>query len=103
MWCKNVKDVLFNDLDSPTAEEWIAKLKSQPATGWDDEVTYCGWQDVPSFYLVCEGDQAIPPPLQVQLGESAGSKIERCAAGHMVMLSMPEKVLAVIEEAIAAF
>jgi len=33
----------------------------------------------------------------VQLAELAGSRIERCAAGHMVMLSMPEKVVELVK------
>ena len=103
MGCANARNVFFGDLDDALASEWLGKLKSQPASGWDDTVTYCGWKDVPSVYLVCEGDQAIPPPLQEQLAGMAGSKIEKCAAGHMVMLSMPDKVVEIIEGAVASF
>ena len=66
-------------------------------------MTYCGWKEIPSVYLVCERDQAIPPPIQVQLAEGAGSKIETCAAGHMPQIGMPEKVAEVIEKAVASF
>ena len=80
----------------------IEALKTQPAEGWDDVVTYCGWKDVPSTYLVCEADAAIPPPVQMQMAEMANCKIEKCGAGHMCILSMPEKVVEVIESAISA-
>ncbi|KAL8779161.1 MAG: hypothetical protein Q9203_003226 [Teloschistes exilis] len=89
--------------DEAVANEWVGKLKCQPASGWDDTITFCGWKEIPSVYLICEGDQAILAAVQLQMAESAGSKIEKCSAGHMVILSMPEKVVAVIEAAVASF
>ena len=99
MHCKTPESLLFNDLDPEDAKAWIEKLQTQPATGWDGTVTYCGWKDVPSVYLVCEKDACIPPQLQLQLAENAGSKIEKCQAGHMPMVSVPERVAEVIKEA----
>lgn len=101
MHCVTPDKVLFNDLDEEVAQTWVKKLQTQPAADWDDTVTYGGWKDVPSVYLVCEGDACIPPPMQLQLAETAGSKIEKCAAGHMVILSMPEKVVEVVKNAAA--
>ena len=51
------------------------------------------------MYLVCEGDVCIPPSMQLQLADMAGSEIEKCRAGHMPMISMPTKVIEVIVEA----
>ncbi|MCJ1353416.1 MAG: hypothetical protein MMC33_003402 [Icmadophila ericetorum] len=102
MHCAAPEKLLFNDLDESTAQNWIKTLKPQPAADWDDTITYCGWKDVPSVYLICEGDAVIPPPMQQQLAGLAGSKVETCASGHMPMLSMPEKVVEVIKGAAAA-
>lgn len=99
MYCAIPEKLLFNDLSETDAERWKGALRSQPASGWDGTIAYTGWKDVPSVYLVCENDQCIPQPLQEQLAEAAGSKIERCAAGNMAMLSMPHRVAAVIEAA----
>ena len=77
----------------------IAKLHSQPASGWDGTVTYAGWNNTPSVYLCCEVDAVIPPALQHQMVEMAGSEVETCDAGHMVMLRLPEKVVEVIRKA----
>lgn len=79
----------------------MKKLQPQPSEGWDETITYCGWRDVPSVYLVCENDQVLPPQLQFQLAGLAGSKVEKCGAGHMPFLSMPEKVAEVVKNAIA--
>ena len=102
MHCLTPDKLLFNDLEPAVAEKWVNALQLQPAEGWNGTVTYCGWREVPSVYLVCEGDQMIPPPMQVQIGEMAGSKMEKCGAGHMPHLSMPEKVADVVKGAIEA-
>ena len=100
MHCLTPSKILFNDLDDSTAKIWINKLQSQPASDWDDMITYCGWKDVPSIYLVCEGDACIPPPMQLQIAEMAGSRVVKCGAGHMVVVSMPEMVVDVVVEAV---
>ena len=96
MTCISPCQLLFTDFSDSKADEWMKKLRHQPAKGWQCTIKYCGWQDAPSTYLVCEKDQALPVQIQEQCAEMAGSKIERCGAGHMVMLSMPEKVVDVI-------
>ena len=101
MHCQAPEKLLYGDLDEASAKEWTAKLSPQPAAGWDDTVTYCGWKEVPSVYLVCEGDACLPTGLQLQLAETAGSRVEKCTAGHMAVVSQPEKVVEVIKNAIA--
>ena len=101
MHCITPDKLLFNDLDDAATQTWVKVLKPQPAEGWADTVTYCGWKEVPGVYLVCDKDQMIPPPMQAQIGEMAGCEIVHCDAGHMAMLSAPEKVAEVIEAAAA--
>ncbi|KAL5350920.1 hypothetical protein ACLOAV_004493 [Pseudogymnoascus australis] len=96
MVCVNPRELLFNDFSDEDAEKWIKHMKTQPAEGWNGITQYCGWEDLPSTYLVCERDALLPPAVQVQIAQMAGSKIEKCKAGHMVMLSMPERVVEVI-------
>lgn len=93
--------LLFGDLPEAEKAEWLTAIKPQPAEGWDDIVSYTGWKDVPSVYLICEGDNVLPTPLQEQLASLAGSEIERCSAGHLPMLSQPEVVVRVVQAALA--
>lgn len=99
MYCKDPKALLFNDLPAAEADSWLAKLDCQPASGWDDEITYTGWKKVPSVYLVCDRDAVLPPPMQEQMAQAAGAEIIKCAGGHMVMLSQPDKVVEVVRVA----
>lgn len=101
--CAQPETLLFGDLSDDEKTQWLAKLQPQPAQGWDDKVSYTGWKDVPSVYLVCEGDNALPVPLQEQLATLAGSKVERCSAGHIPQVSQPARVVEVIKAAYATF
>ncbi|PYI11019.1 alpha/beta-hydrolase [Aspergillus sclerotiicarbonarius CBS 121057] len=101
MYCAQPEVLLLDDVPEPEKAQWLAKLKPQPAQGWDGTVPYTGWKDVPSVYLVCEGDKALPAGLQEQLAGLAGSQIERCSAGHLPQVSQPERVVEVIKAAAA--
>ncbi|KAI4184517.1 MAG: hypothetical protein LQ346_006106 [Caloplaca aetnensis] len=101
--CADAKNVFFNDVDAVLSYHWIQKMRTQPASGWNGTVTYCAWKEIPSVYLVCEADQAIPPSVQIQMAKNAGSKIETCAGGHMVQIVMPQTVAETIENAATSF
>ncbi|KAH8695237.1 Alpha/beta hydrolase fold-1 [Talaromyces proteolyticus] len=101
--CAQPEKLLFGDLPAAEKSAWLAKLQPQPAQGWDGRVEYTGWKDVPSVYLVCEGDELLPMPLQEQLAGLAGSKVERCSAGHVPQVSQPERVVEVVKGAVEEF
>ncbi|MCJ1309511.1 hypothetical protein MMC25_003171 [Agyrium rufum] len=96
---KDPKALLFNDLLPEGADAWAAKSQHQPAKNCEETIAFAGWKEVPSRYLIYEGDAVLPTALQMQFAQLAGSEITTCSAGHMVMLSQPQKVLEVIREA----
>ncbi|PYH78141.1 alpha/beta-hydrolase [Aspergillus uvarum CBS 121591] len=102
-YCANPEKLLFGDLSEEAQRTWVAVLRAQPARGWDGTVEYAGWRDVPSVYLVCEGDRALPVGLQEQLAATAGSRVERCSAGHVPQVGQPERVAEVVLGAVAEF
>ena len=66
-------------------------------------MTYPAWRHIPTAYLVCEKDNAIPPKSQDFMIERARYKgckilVERCQAGHSPFLSVPETVVEVIRQ-----
>lgn len=101
--CVQPEQTLFNDLDEEEKGKWLDVLKPQPAQGWNGTTIYAGWKDVKSVYLICEEDQVIPAFLQEELAGLAGSRIERCSAGHLPHLSQPSRIVEVIKDAVAAF
>jgi hypothetical protein len=68
-------------------------------------ITNAGYEYVPSTYLICEDDKAVPPHFQEMFATAAGSKIERCNSGHSPMLSQKDKlvetIVAVVDKCIS--
>ena len=60
------------------------------------------WHDVPSWALVAEQDNAIPPAGQRWMAERAGATIGTIASSHAVMVSQPAAVTETILEAVRA-
>ena len=88
--------MFFNDFDDDSAQYWLEKLQTHPSDAWDDTVTFCGWQEVPSVYIICEKDACLPESFQMQLARTGGSKVERVAGGHLAMLSIPNVVAEIV-------
>jgi pimeloyl-ACP methyl ester carboxylesterase len=58
------------------------------------------WHDLPSWALVAEHDNAIPPDGQRWMADRAGATIGTVASSHAVMLSQPAAVTETILEAV---
>jgi pimeloyl-ACP methyl ester carboxylesterase len=54
------------------------------------------WKSLPSWALVTEEDNAIPPAGQHWMAERAGATVTSVASSHAVMVSHPEAVTAVV-------
>lgn len=57
------------------------------------------WESLPSWYLVAENDQIIPPAGQQAMAEHIGATISTVASSHVAMISQPDAVAALIETA----
>ena len=52
---------------------------------------------IPSTYVLCENDGAVPPFVQEML--SGGMNVERISAGHFPFLTKPQRVTDIIMQA----
>ncbi|RDW82484.1 alpha hydrolase-16 [Coleophoma cylindrospora] len=91
------KEIFYNDISDAEAAPLIAHLKGQGYKTFFSDLTVEPWRIVPSTYILCEADNAIP--IQAQEGMVAHAQsiapnafdvIERCSAGHSPFLSQPE-------------
>jgi pimeloyl-ACP methyl ester carboxylesterase len=55
-----------------------------------------GWKTLPSWYVLGDLDQAIPPPLKLMMATRAKATITHANAGHLSMIQHPETTLAAI-------
>ena len=57
------------------------------------------WKTKPSWYIRAAQDRMIPPPAEEMMGKRMKAKLTSLDASHVVMLSKPKEVAAVILEA----
>ena len=60
------------------------------------------WKNLPSWFLVADGDQAIPPDAERQFAARMGAATTEVPTNHVAMVSHPDEVVAMIEMAAAA-
>ena len=60
------------------------------------------WKALPSWFLVAEGDQVIPPAAQRQFAPRMGATTVEVATNHVAMVSHPDEVLQLIRTAAQA-
>ncbi|GAA4700335.1 alpha/beta hydrolase [Pseudonocardia yuanmonensis] len=60
------------------------------------------WRSQPTWFLVADGDQTIPPEAQRQFAARMGATTVEVATNHVAMVSHPEDVLQLIEAAAEA-
>jgi pimeloyl-ACP methyl ester carboxylesterase len=58
------------------------------------------WKSLPSWYLVADGDQAIPPDAERLFAKRMGATTVEVASNHVAMVSHPEDALALIAQAV---
>lgn len=67
---------------------WASRLIPQSRKVKTTEIKSAAYKYVPSTYLICENDMAVPPQFQEMFAQATGAKdVEKCAAGHSPMLS----------------
>ena len=59
------------------------------------------WKTKPSFYLVAKNDKAINPELERIMAKRANATTVEAEASHVPMISKPEAVLKIIQQAAA--
>ncbi|KAF5685619.1 alpha beta-hydrolase [Fusarium circinatum] len=103
-------DMMYHDLPTEEAEYWVGKLSKHALTGSTDgyEVTYEGWRDVPVWQVMTKDDRAYPYEAQKMLvrgAEKLGADVTKriIDSAHLPMLSKPDEIVEILEEAIQAF
>jgi pimeloyl-ACP methyl ester carboxylesterase len=89
------QEIFFNDLPAEVADAATARLEPQSMAAVKDPVTAVAWRDIPSTYVICDLDQAIPVPAQEMLSGRAGA-VHRLDASHSPFLSRPDEVVEII-------
>jgi pimeloyl-ACP methyl ester carboxylesterase len=95
------EQVFFADLPGDLAAASAARLQPQSLASFTTPQTQAAWRALPSAYLLCEQDRAIPPSAQEAMSDRAG-RVVRLASGHSPFLSQPGGVVAFLEQLASA-
>jgi pimeloyl-ACP methyl ester carboxylesterase len=76
-------------------------ISQQPATAaaFGAQTPDASWHNKPSYGIVATDDRVVSPDLQRWMYQRAGSKVTEVKASHAIVISQPEAVAQVIEDA----
>ncbi len=88
--------------DASIAEALIMAATQKPiaSVAFEQAVDHVAWKTIPSWYLVSQEDQAIPPELQRFMAKRMGAKTTEIKASHVPFISHPSEVVKMIEAAV---
>lgn len=89
------EEVLYGDCPPDVAADAAARLSRQSVAAIATPQTRAAWQSVPSTYLICDEDRAVPPPVQEAMSQRAQT-VRRVPASHSPFLSRPDDVADVV-------
>ena len=93
------EEVLYGDCSPEVAAKAAARLSRQSVAAIATPQTATAWQSLPSTYLICEEDRAVPPPAQEAMSARA-TTVRRVPASHSPFFSRPDDVAEVVLQAV---
>ncbi|MEV0185790.1 alpha/beta fold hydrolase [Streptomyces sp. NPDC050625] len=85
----------YADVPEEEAARAVRNLVPQSVRSFSERVTQAGWRTIPSTYIICEQDKALPSEEQEKLAARA-SAVHRLQSSHSPFLSMPSKLAALL-------
>jgi pimeloyl-ACP methyl ester carboxylesterase len=90
-----VGPLFYNDCDAETVAWATSKLRSMLSDA-NEPVRTAAWRTIPSTYVVCGEDRAIPPSLQRIMAKRAG-EVTEWQTSHSPFASRPDLVADLVE------
>ncbi len=90
------------DVDPVQAKVMFAVQQPLAASTLEDVMGVPAWRSLPTWFLVADGDQAIPPDAERQFAKRMGATTIEVSSNHVAMVSHPDEVVELIETAARA-
>ena len=88
------------DVDPVKARVMFAVQQPLSWSALDDVMGVPAWKALPSWFLVADGDQTIPPDAERLFAKRMGATTVEVSSNHVAMVSHPNDVLKLIKTAI---
>ena len=92
--------VFYNDVDIVTARRAVAQLGYQSYASMHQQLTETAWRSIPSTYIICDSDNAVPVAVQELFAERADDVL-RLSSSHSPFLSQPAALARLIRRSLA--
>jgi pimeloyl-ACP methyl ester carboxylesterase len=89
-------------VDEKRARVLYAVQQPLASSAFTDVMGEPAWKSLPSWYLVGQNDEAIPPDAERQFATRMGATTVEVPSGHLAMVSHPGEVADLIEKAAVA-
>jgi pimeloyl-ACP methyl ester carboxylesterase len=90
------------DVEPTRARVLYAVQQPLASSAFTDVMGVPAWKSLPSWYLVAQNDEAIPPDAERQFAARMGATTVEIPASHVAMVSHPVEVADLIEKAAEA-
>ena len=87
------------DVDRPRARVMWAVQQALASSAFTDVMGPPAWKSLPTWYLVAQNDEALPPDAERQFAARMGATTVEIPASHVAMVSHPTEVAQLIEKA----
>ena len=96
------RQAFAGDVPAKTAALMAATQRPLAAAAFGEPTQQTAWKTTPSWYLVAKQDHAIAPDLERSMAKRAGSHTVEINSSHAAMVSHPNAVTDLIEDAARA-
>jgi len=87
------------DVDRSRARVMWSVQQALASSAFTDVMGPPAWKSLPTWYLVAQNDEAIPPDAERQFAARMGATAVEIPSSHVAMVSHPAKVAELIEQA----
>ncbi|KAK7179525.1 hypothetical protein DPSP01_011960 [Paraphaeosphaeria sporulosa] len=101
---KHPEAIFYNDMSEEAQANAVANLAPHSYRVFHSALTYAAWKHVPTTYVYCSGDAAIPLEIQKTMVERTAQgfpiRTQELDASHSPFLSLPRETADAIERAV---
>ena len=96
------RETFCADVPVDVADVMFATQRPLSLAALTENATAAGWKNKPSWYLVSEHDNAIPPDTERFMAKRMGATTEEIAGSHTAFIAQPVATAAFIRRALSA-
>jgi pimeloyl-ACP methyl ester carboxylesterase len=96
------RETFCADLPDEAAGPMAVSQRPLAAAAFTEAATVVGWRDLPTWYLVSEHDNAIPPDCERMMAKRMNATTDTVDASHVAFISHPEAASGLVLKALSS-